>query len=349
MSLSALLATICIAPSIQGGQDAPKPWTDEPQRSVGILVFDDVQIIDFTGPYEVFLSANAGGWHAYRVFTVAPSIEPITTVGGMTVVPGHGFDDHPGIDILVVPGGWGVWAQRQEERTLDWIRSTAEEAEIVFSICTGSFLLSKAGLLDGEAATTNSGAVERLREEAPTCRVLGDQRVVDSGKLVTSAGLTAGIDGSLHVLERTIGRGWAQVVSLGLEYDWRPESGYSAYGLAGRQVPPPVIYGAMGLPGTWAPVRHAGTVDRWESVAKVTSTQTDQEVHDAVSGLLVQHLRWVRQGAEAPATGVASAWTFDGRDGKPWSGRLFATPVEGQPQTRTVRIEIERLAADDEG
>ena len=310
MKAHALLAAIYITSSVCAAQDKATPWTDERQRNVGILLFNDVQIIDYTGPFEVFLTANAAGWHAYEVFTVAESTAPIDTVGGMKVIPTHAFADHPDIDILVVPGGWGVWAQRENARVLDWIRNTARDAELVFSICTGAFLLSKVGLLDGQSATTNAGAVARLQREVPTCRVLGDQRVVDSGKVVTSAGLTAGIDGALHIIEKTIARGWAQMVSLWLEYDWRPESGYSAWKMAGRLVPPPVAFVVAGLPDTWSPVSYTGTANRWESIANVTSTRSDKDIHNDVAAILVERLQWEQQKADSGGPGIESAWSL---------------------------------------
>lgn len=340
-----LLAALTLASSPCFAQDRAPTWTDERQRNIGIFLFDDVEIIDFTGPYSVFLNANAGGWHAYRVFTVAESTEPITTVGGMTVLPDHAFGEHPGIDILVVPGGWGVWAQRKSPRVLDWIRGTSRDSEIVFSVCTGSFVLSRAGLLDGQSATTNAGAVARLQDEVPTCRVLGGERFVDSGKVITSAGLSAGIDGALHVVERTIGKAWAQMVSFGLEYDWRPDGGYSALKLAGRLVPPPAALPATGIPGIWKPVSFAGTTDRWESIAEVRSEQTDTAIHDAMAALLIEHLRWERRETDVKEPGVRSAWTFADPQGGTWAGELRVTPGDAKPGTRTVRLEIGRATS----
>src|SRR6266852_4079568 len=178
-----------------------------PSKKVAILIFDGVQIIDYTGPYEVFGSAD------FDVYTVAETTAPVTTAMGMTVVPKHTFADAPQPDVLVVPGG-GVKATRDSAPTLRWIRDVTARAQYTMSVCNGSFILGSAGLLDGLNATTTSGNIDRMRAAFPEIHVVDDQRVVDNGKIITTGGLSAGIDGALHVISKMQGAGRAQQVAL---------------------------------------------------------------------------------------------------------------------------------------
>ena len=117
-----------------------------------------------------------------------------------------------------------------------WVRESAKNAEIVLSVCNGAFFLGRAGLLDGLEATTFAGLIDDLQKAAPKARVVRNKRYVDNGKIITSAGLSSGIDGSLHVIERLFGKGDAQVVATSLEYDWRPDGGYVRAMLADRHL-----------------------------------------------------------------------------------------------------------------
>jgi len=212
-------------------------------RKVAILIFDGVQIIDYTGPYEIFQGAG------FEVFTVAATRAPITTVAGMTVVPRYAFAEAPPADVLVVPGGT-VEGPRASAATLGWVRDTAARAQQALSVCNGAFILASAGLLDGLAATTTAGNLTRLRAEYPRLRVVEDQRWVDSGRIVTAGGLTAGIDGALHVVAKMRGQGLAQQVALGEEYDWHPAGGFARAALADMNIAPWVETALEGT-GTW--------------------------------------------------------------------------------------------------
>ena len=187
-------------------------------RNVAILLFPGVQIIDYTGPWEVFGHAVRGGVPAFRIYSVAERREPLSTSMGMIVVPDFAMANAPSPDVLVVPGGH---VPLESEATLEWIRTSARRAEIVFSVCTGAFLLSRAGLLDGLEATTFAGAIDALRRDAPRTRVVSGRRWVDNGKIITAGGLSAGLDGALHVVERVAGREAAVRAATVMEYDWR--------------------------------------------------------------------------------------------------------------------------------
>lgn len=197
------------------------------QRTVGILIFDDVEVLDFCGPFEVFASAvregddDRDGRRLYRVVTIAEARDTITCRGGLLVQPHHTFEDHPSLDVLVVPGGYGTRREIHNPRLINWIGRQAAAIPLTTSVCTGALLLAKNGLLDGKRATTHWGAIAWMREQFPAVETVDDERVVDIGSIVTSAGVSAGIDMALHVLEREHGLGVAQETARGMEYDWR--------------------------------------------------------------------------------------------------------------------------------
>jgi len=182
--------------------------------NVGILIFDEVEVLDFAGPYEVFSrtrlvpgvdSRRSEESAPFRVFTVAKSREPVAAIGGLRVLPDFAFADAPKIDLLVVPGGFGTRPLLHDAETLDWIRRVAAHARKVTSVCTGSLLLAKAGMLKGRRATTHWGALDLLESLDPAMKVERDLRVVDDG-IISSAGVASGIDMSLYVVESLVGR-----------------------------------------------------------------------------------------------------------------------------------------------
>lgn len=194
------------------------------QRTVGMLIFDEVEVLDFCGPFEVFASARpldaAGDERLCRVVTIAEEQRIISCRGGLLVQPHHTTSDHPPLDILVVPGGRGTRRERLNARLLDWIAAQDKSIELMTSVCTGAFLLAERGLLDGKRATTHWASVDWMRETYPNVTMLADARVVDEGHVVTSAGVSAGIDMALHVVDRLYGREVAQTTARGMEYDW---------------------------------------------------------------------------------------------------------------------------------
>ena len=167
---------------------------------VAILIFDGVELLDFAGPAEVFIVANQR--HPFRVFTVAPSTNLTTTMGGIKIKPDYSFQDAPPADVVVIPGGK---LQSVKADGVRWIRESAESADVVMSVCFGALLLAEARLLDGVTATTHRWAIESLKTAAPGCNVVTDRRVIDAGKIVTTGGVTSGIDGALHLVERLAG------------------------------------------------------------------------------------------------------------------------------------------------
>lgn len=225
-ALPALLLLLAATPLLA----AQSPVTT-PEVRVGIVLFDDVQIIDFTGPYEVFGTAGFG------VVTVSHDGRPVTTAMGMTVTPDAAFADAPDFDVLLVPGG-DVGKAKHDPALLEFIRQRSATASNVLSVCTGAEILANTGLLDGLRATTFHNALDRLAAEHLKIEVVDDRRWVDSGKLITAAGLSSGIDAALHVVSRLRGEDKARSVALHLEYDWRPDHGFVRGRMADRLMPP---------------------------------------------------------------------------------------------------------------
>jgi transcriptional regulator GlxA family with amidase domain len=192
-------------------------------RHVAIVIFDDVEVLDFCGPFEVFgVCGRRSGITPFEVHTVAER-RPVIARNKLNVNPTYLFADAdaPKPDIVVVPGGYGTRREMHNPVVLDWVLKAQRDAELLLSVCTGALILGAAGLLDGLEATTHYGAYDELRKAAPSCIVRTDQRYVDSGAVVTSAGVSAGIDMALHVVERLHGTDVAQETARYMEYEGR--------------------------------------------------------------------------------------------------------------------------------
>lgn len=193
--------------------------------NVGMLLFDDVTVTDFTGPYDVFRAARPLGVPAseprplFSVFTVG-EWETVRCNGGLRVLTDHRLDDHPPIEILVVPGGWGTRREVNNAQLVAWIERTARAAQLATSVCTGALLMAQTGLLDGLRATTHWASLDWLRSACPNVQVVSGVRFVDAGKFVSSAGVSAGLDMALHVVERLHGAAVAAQTARQLEYDY---------------------------------------------------------------------------------------------------------------------------------
>jgi putative intracellular protease/amidase len=293
---------------------------------VAILIFNGAEIIDFAGPYEVFGAAN------FNVYTVAKTNDPITTAMGLTVIPKYSFDDAPQPDVLLIPGG-GVTATQGDSTTLQWIRDETAHIQHTVSVCNGAFILASAGLLDGLTATTTDGNIPRLRALFPKINVVDDRRYVDNGKIITTAGLSAGIDGALHIVELLKGKGFAEEVALSEEYDWSPHAAFVRAALADRLIPN-VDLGSNY--GTWDLVSTEGDTHHWEKVFRGTTTKSPTELLDQIDRALLTAARWKKvSGAEESRT-----WKFKGNDGKPWRGSVTVMPIPGQSHQLLVKVTI---------
>jgi transcriptional regulator GlxA family with amidase domain len=216
---SAVVGALALAASCAGA----KPYT----RNVAIVVYENAEPLDWAGPFEVYNNAgHAGtvrGEAAFNVYVVAKKKE-VVNAQGLHVMPSYSIADAPRPDIVLFPGGPATRYINDDPEFFAWAKKVSEEAEIAQSVCTGAFVLGKAGLLDGLEVTTFHGAIDGLQKAYPRAQVKRGRRFVDNGRVVTTAGISAGIDGSLHVVARLLGRRIADEVANYMEYAWTPEA-----------------------------------------------------------------------------------------------------------------------------
>lgn len=194
------------------------------RTQVGILIFEDAEVLDFCGPFEVFSIAAAAGATGddaklYDVHIIAEQGDIVSCRNGLLVQPHATIDQHPDLDIVVVPGGQGTRRVMSNPRVLQWVRAQAERADLMTSVCTGAFVLAESGILHGRRATTHWASIDGLRDSYPGITVHKEQRWVDEGRIITSAGVSAGIDMALHVIERMHGPAIAKETARNMEYD----------------------------------------------------------------------------------------------------------------------------------
>lgn len=201
-------------------------------RNLAIYIFDDVEVLDFAGPFEVFsvCGLRSGKEKPFNVYTVAQQ-ELVTARNQLKIIPHYFMDNCPTPDILLLPGGGGShpdgtpFGSRREMNNgplLDWIREKNKTAELLLSVCTGSLLLGKAGLLEGLSATTHWKAVDTMRATAPNTTILPEERWVDNGRIILSAGISAGLDMSLYVISKLLGKEAADETAKYMQYEhWK--------------------------------------------------------------------------------------------------------------------------------
>jgi len=200
-------------------------------RRVGIYIYDDVEVLDFCGPFEVFSTAsrvqarlNPGAAKPFEVFTIADSMRLIHARAALRVQPHFEISNHPPVDLLLIPGGVHH-SELERAEIIDWIARTSARAELTASVCTGAFLLAKAGLLHGKAVTTHWEDIADFRAMFPAVTVRENLRWVDEGNIVTSAGISAGLDMSLHLVSRLAGQELAVNTARQMDYRWLPDPG----------------------------------------------------------------------------------------------------------------------------
>jgi transcriptional regulator GlxA family with amidase domain len=196
------------------------------RKRVGIVIFDNIEVLDFCGPFEVFSVTRVNEDKRrqepspFEVLLVAQKSDTVTTTGDMKVIPDHSFETCPKLDILVVPGGWGTRREIENPAMLDWLRRRAPHVETLTSVCTGSMLLGFSGLLDGLQATTHWRSLDWMRDSFPAVKVQYNQHVVEDGRVLTSAGISAGIDMALKVVARYCGEKIARATARHMEYPY---------------------------------------------------------------------------------------------------------------------------------
>lgn len=307
-------------------------------RKVAVLLFDGVEIIDYTGPYEIL------GGAGYEVFTVAAKQRPIETYLGMKTVPTYTFDNAPQADIVVVPGG-DVSGARTDIATLQWLKKQTLHAQHTMSVCNGAFILANAGLLDGLTATTTYGLIPQLRSQFPKVKVVSDQRFVDNGKIITTAGLSAGIDGALHLVEVMDGEAAAELNALGIEYDWHSRGGV-VRGLLADKFVPKVDLSALGAASLQST---RGDREHWEVRTLVETSKPPAEVLAFAKKAYANAYKLLTKKHDAlriAPTGnpMSEKWQFTDDEGRTWVGTLSLILKPSQPQSMSLDYAIYRIA-----
>ncbi|WP_394186777.1 DJ-1/PfpI family protein [Metabacillus halosaccharovorans] len=194
------------------------------QRTVGILLFNEVEVLDFAGPFEVFsittlLESNE---KPFIVKTISENGELVTARNGLKVKPDYSFANHPSFDIVIIPGGFGAeQIEINNSSVIEWIKNQQSRVEFMTSICTGALLLAKAGILDGKKATTHWMDIDRLEQEFPNISVQRGVKFVDEDSIITSGGISAGINMSFHLISRLHGKDVAIKTAKRMEYEIR--------------------------------------------------------------------------------------------------------------------------------
>jgi putative intracellular protease/amidase len=340
-----MIAVMVVSVLLNGpGPTRAQTSTAQKKLNVAIFIFDGVQMIDYVGPYEAFGGVMSGD-EQFNVYTVAEKPGALKTNSAMAIHPQYSFEDVPKPNIVVIPGGMtrGVL---NNPIALKWIQDEAQTADIIMSVCTGAFILAKAGLLDGVEATTTAGHTEGPKKWAPKAKVVYDRRFVDAGKIVTTAGGTSSIDGALHVIERIFGRGTAQMSALGMEYNWDPEPKWVRATLADRYMQ--FVYNVRHDNGGWKPLSREGTSDHWENKWEVVTDLSAAEILDSVNETIASgktygesSVKWVRIDKES-RNGIQSKWQFRDEKGQGWSGSVTVDQIKGAQNLYELSVKVVR-------
>jgi transcriptional regulator GlxA family with amidase domain len=195
------------------------------RRTLGVLLFPDFELLDVFGPLEAFGQMK----ELFRILMVAEASGGVASAQGPQAVAEYGFHDCPPLDVILVPGGMGTRREVGNPVLLEWLARRAATAEIVTSVCTGAALLARAGILEGRRATTNKRAFQWVVDQGPGVRWERRARWVDDGNIVTSSGVSAGIDMALHLIARLAGRDAAEKLAVGMEYEWRADAAHDPF------------------------------------------------------------------------------------------------------------------------
>ncbi|HDR7355497.1 DJ-1/PfpI family protein [Bacillus wiedmannii] len=188
--------------------------------SVGIFLFNEVEVLDFAGPFEVFSVTEVDEEKPFTVYTVSQNGEMITARNGLKVKPDYSIEDLPPIDILIIPGGKDVRENEvQNDIIINWVRQQMKEVKLMASVCTGALLLAKASLLEGLKATTHWASIQTFKKDFPNVEVMENVKFVDEGHIITSAGISAGINMSFHIVKNLLGVEIAEETAKSMEYD----------------------------------------------------------------------------------------------------------------------------------
>lgn len=194
------------------------------QRNVAIFIFDDVEVLDFAGPFEVFnVTSEVIDPAPFDTYTVALTEAPIKARGKLSINPHYAIDNCPTPDVILLPGGAGSRRLMNDERVLNWIANHVDNLEKLLSVCTGAFYIAQSGLLNGLSATTHHDAFPEFKEAFPDIALIEDKRYVEHGKIITAGGISAGIDMSLHVVAQLLGKEKLALTLEEMEWQWHQD------------------------------------------------------------------------------------------------------------------------------
>ncbi len=206
--------------------------TDIAPKKVAIFLYKGAEILDLAGPSEVFAAAG------FDTYTMSVDGNEILSQGFITIKPQYSLENVPVPDIVVFPGG-DATASANDPRVMEWVKKLHDRGSILMSVCTGAQILARAGYLDNKNITTWHGYIKDLQKLVPTAVVLGNTRYVDNGNIITTAGVSAGIDGALHLVSRLNGMEAARQTAYYMEYDkWDPKAGRVDVKIEGVYVKP---------------------------------------------------------------------------------------------------------------
>jgi putative intracellular protease/amidase len=292
---------------------------------VAVLIFDHAEDIDFTAPIEVL--GNAGA----HIFTVAATKDPITTVFGLHITPDYDLTTAPDADLILVPGG-GIGKTARNDQVIAWLQQRAPNTKYVMSVCNGAFILAKAGLLDGLKATTTASHIDELAETYPKVQALRE-RVVDNGKIITAGGLSAGIDGALHVIEREYGRSRAEDIALGIEYRWQPDAKWTRASLADTRLPD------IKLPddAKFEKLANRGDAEKWLMSGRLQIAMSEDDLLDYATKEIVARGWTLRETTKGKRVFVKKD-----REGQTWQTTLTSKP-DTSPSTYMETMTIRKV------
>lgn len=188
--------------------------------NLGIFIFNEVEVLDFAGPFEVFSLSKKDNMPLFKVVTIAEKNTPVIARNGLTILPNFTFNNHPALDILIIPGGYGAEEiEIRNTNTLRWIKQQYTTVRMLASVCTGALLLAQCGLLNGKRATTHWMDIDRLANDYPQVRTVKNEKFVDEGKILTSGGISSGINMSFHIVSKLFGEEVSSVTARRMEYD----------------------------------------------------------------------------------------------------------------------------------
>jgi putative intracellular protease/amidase len=323
MIVRSFALTLILGSALASGLAAQEP--PAPAKKLGILVYPGVQVIDFTGPYEVLTGAFAARRPLFDVVTVGLTHDEFRMGQpgkGIRMLADYSLEDCPKLDILLVPGG-ETDSVEDDARAMAWVGKTAADAECVMSVCNGAFVLAKAGLLKNQKATTFYWFLDELKQAEPTCTLVYDERFADNGKIITTAGLSSGIDGALHLIERYGSRYDAEQRALGLEYHWQPDLNWSRAGLADRHLVTMLGNAGFEFPdekvSAWTVVANNGTKEQWTKSWTFDTPLAKDEVTKIFESKLAAS--WGK------VAGSEKEWAFADEKGGAWKATLMLTDL----------------------